>query len=42
MDAATATQDTAFQAIIELADDCLILGHRLSEWCGHAPVLEEE
>jgi len=42
MDAATETQDTAFQAIIELADDCLILGHRLSEWCGHAPVLEEE
>jgi ring-1,2-phenylacetyl-CoA epoxidase subunit PaaC len=24
------------------ADDALILGHRLSEWCGHAPVLEEE
>jgi ring-1,2-phenylacetyl-CoA epoxidase subunit PaaC len=24
------------------ADDALILGHRLSEWCGHAPLLEEE
>jgi ring-1,2-phenylacetyl-CoA epoxidase subunit PaaC len=24
------------------ADDALILGHRLSEWCGHAPVLEED
>lgn len=24
------------------ADDHLILGHRLSEWCGHAPVLEED
>lgn len=24
------------------ADDALILGHRLSEWCGHAPMLEEE
>ncbi|MGP0061047.1 MAG: 1,2-phenylacetyl-CoA epoxidase subunit PaaC [Beijerinckiaceae bacterium] len=24
------------------ADDALILGHRLSEWCGHAPILEEE
>src|ERR1700693_6306105 len=23
------------------ADDALILGHRLSEWCGHAPRLEE-
>ncbi len=25
-----------------LADDRLILGHRLSEWCGHAPILEED
>jgi ring-1,2-phenylacetyl-CoA epoxidase subunit PaaC len=24
------------------ADDALILGHRLSEWTGHAPMLEEE
>jgi ring-1,2-phenylacetyl-CoA epoxidase subunit PaaC len=23
-------------------DDRLILGHRLSEWCGHAPILEED
>lgn len=23
-----------------LGDDALILGHRLSEWCGHAPMLE--
>lgn len=23
-----------------LGDDALILGHRLSEWCGHAPSLE--
>jgi ring-1,2-phenylacetyl-CoA epoxidase subunit PaaC len=27
---------------ISRADDALILGHRLSEWCGHAPILEEE
>ena len=25
-----------------LADDQLVLGHRLSEWCGHAPTLEED
>jgi ring-1,2-phenylacetyl-CoA epoxidase subunit PaaC len=25
-----------------MADDALILGHRLSEWTGHAPMLEEE
>jgi ring-1,2-phenylacetyl-CoA epoxidase subunit PaaC len=24
------------------ADDALILGHRLSEWAGHAPILEED
>ncbi|MEM5472224.1 1,2-phenylacetyl-CoA epoxidase subunit PaaC [Hoeflea sp. AS60] len=40
--AETLSQDTAVPAILELADDCLILGHRLSEWCGHAPILEEE
>jgi len=28
--------------LIQLADDHLILGHRLSEWCGHAPMLEED
>jgi ring-1,2-phenylacetyl-CoA epoxidase subunit PaaC len=25
---------------LALGDDALILGHRLSEWCGHAPALE--
>ncbi|MFA6467864.1 MAG: 1,2-phenylacetyl-CoA epoxidase subunit PaaC [Bacteroidota bacterium] len=28
--------------LLRLADDRLILGHRLSEWCGHAPILEED
>lgn len=28
--------------LLELADDALISGHRLSEWCGHAPILEED
>jgi ring-1,2-phenylacetyl-CoA epoxidase subunit PaaC len=27
---------------LRLADNVLVLGHRLSEWCGHAPVLEED
>jgi len=31
-----------YDALLELADDHLILGHRLSEWCGHAPMLEED
>lgn len=26
--------------LLHLADDALILGHRNSEWCGHAPILE--
>ena len=34
--------DTLFETILRLADDQLILGHRLSEWCGHAPMLEED
>ena len=28
--------------LLRLADDRLVLGHRLSEWCGHAPILEED
>ena len=28
--------------LLRLADDRLILGHRLSEWCGHGPILEED
>jgi ring-1,2-phenylacetyl-CoA epoxidase subunit PaaC len=28
--------------LLRLGDDRLILGHRLSEWCGHAPILEED
>lgn len=28
--------------LLRLGDNALILGHRVSEWCGHAPVLEED
>ena len=28
--------------VLRIADSSLILGHRLSEWCGHGPVLEED
>lgn len=27
---------------LRLGDDRLVLGHRLSEWCGHGPILEED
>lgn len=30
------------QYLLRLGDNTLILGHRVSEWCGHAPVLEED
>jgi ring-1,2-phenylacetyl-CoA epoxidase subunit PaaC len=38
----TADNEALVATLIELADDHLILGHRLSEWCGHAPMLEED
>lgn len=28
--------------LCRMGDNTLILGHRISEWCGHAPVLEED
>lgn len=28
--------------VLRRADDALVLGHRLSEWCGKAPMMEEE
>lgn len=28
--------------LLALGDDELVLGHRDSEWCGHAPILEED
>jgi ring-1,2-phenylacetyl-CoA epoxidase subunit PaaC len=30
------------ETLIALADDELILGQRASEWCGHAPIIEED
>ncbi len=34
--------DACFEFLCRLGDNALVLGHRLSEWCGHAPVLEED
>jgi len=37
------TRDEAFlQFLLRMGDNTLILGHRVSEWCGHSPVLEED
>lgn len=30
------------QYTLRLADDALIIGHRISEWCGHGPILEQD
>ncbi|PRX30532.1 ring-1,2-phenylacetyl-CoA epoxidase subunit PaaC [Meinhardsimonia xiamenensis] len=37
------TRDEAlFEFALRMGDTALILGHRISEWCGHAPVIEED
>jgi ring-1,2-phenylacetyl-CoA epoxidase subunit PaaC len=33
---------SSFSYLLRLGDDRLVLGHRLSEWCGHGPILEED
>lgn len=35
-------KDMLFEYLVRLADDHLVLAHRISEWCGHAPMLEED
>ncbi|MPT05576.1 MAG: phenylacetate-CoA oxygenase subunit PaaI, partial [Delftia sp.] len=30
------------QYLLRLGDTCLILAQRLGQWCGHAPILEED
>ena len=32
----------SFESLLMLADDVLVIGHRLSEWCGHGPYLEQD
>jgi ring-1,2-phenylacetyl-CoA epoxidase subunit PaaC len=36
------TETPLLRYTLRLADNALVLGHRLSEWVGHAPVLEED
>jgi len=38
----TVVETPLVTTLLALADDALILGHRTSEWTGHAPLLEEE
>ncbi|AEY90501.1 phenylacetic acid degradation protein [Streptomyces hygroscopicus subsp. jinggangensis 5008] len=39
---ATGSAPVPVTAALALGDDALVLSHRLGEWAGHAPVLEEE
>ncbi|MGB7244203.1 MAG: 1,2-phenylacetyl-CoA epoxidase subunit PaaC [Sulfitobacter sp.] len=34
--------DPLFEFLLRQGDNTLVLGHRISEWCGIAPVLEED
>ena len=40
--AAGSADHDLFTGLTRLGDTALILGHRVSEWCGHAPILEED
>lgn len=35
-------KDALFQFLLRMGDNTLVLGHRVSEWCGHSPILEED
>ncbi len=35
-------KEALFNYVLRIADDSLILGQRLAEWCGHGPILEED
>ncbi len=34
--------DATLPYLLRIGDTCLILGQRLGEWCGHAPIIEED
>jgi ring-1,2-phenylacetyl-CoA epoxidase subunit PaaC len=36
------SDDPSVQYLLRLGDTCLIHAQRLAEWCGHAPILEED
>lgn len=38
----TQTKQSLIRYTLHLADNTLILGQRLGEWCGHGPVLEQD
>ncbi|MBP8824151.1 MAG: phenylacetate-CoA oxygenase subunit PaaC [Flavobacteriales bacterium] len=35
-------EEALFRYALRMGDNSLVLGHRIGEWCGHGPVLEED
>lgn len=35
-------KEALYNYALRMGDNSLILGHRLSEWCGHGPILEQD
>lgn len=42
MERATGDNTAVVDWLLRFGDNAVVLGHRLSEWCGHGPVLEED
>ncbi|HTA27030.1 MAG TPA: 1,2-phenylacetyl-CoA epoxidase subunit PaaC [Bacteroidia bacterium] len=38
----TNQQKALYEYLLWMGDTTLVLGHRISEWCGHGPILEED
>ena len=38
----TVSADPEVQYLLRIGDTCLVMAQRLAEWCGHAPMLEED
>ena len=36
------TKNATMEFALRMGDNALILGQRVSAWCGHAPILEED
>lgn len=36
------TEQHKLDYLLRIADNSLIIGHRMSEWCGHGPILEQD
>ena len=41
-DSITVSTDPSVRYLLRLGDTCLVHSQRLGEWCGHAPIIEED